>query len=98
MMPKFEAIPLSEAKLRSATGRRAQITQEYLAYIKELQAGQAGRLQPGEGETVGAVRRRLGAAAKLFGKPVTIKRVGDEVFFWLGGQEQTTRRRRGKSS
>ena len=96
-MPKFEAIPLSEAKLKSATGKRAQIAQEYLAYIKELQAGQAGRLQPAEGETAAAIRRRLGAAAKLFGRPVTIKRVGDEVFFWLGGQEQTKRRRRRKS-
>ena len=51
-MPKFEAIPLSEAKLKSATDKRAQITQEYLVYIEELQAGQAGRLQPAEGETV----------------------------------------------
>ena len=96
-MPKFEAIPLSEAKLKSATGRPAQITQEYLAYIEKLEPGQAGRLQPAEGETIAAIRRRLGAAAKLSGKPVTIKRVGDEVFFWLGGQEQTTRRRRRKS-
>ena len=96
-MPNFEAIPLSEAKERSTTGRPARITQEYLAYIEELQAGQAGRLQPAEGETVAATRRRLGAAAKLSGKSVTIKRVGDEVFFWLGGQEQTTKRRRRKS-
>ena len=96
-MPKFEAIPLSEAKLKSATGKRAQITQEYLAYIKELQAGQAGRLQPAEGETVAAIRRRLGAAAKLFSKPVTIKREGNEVFFWVQEQKRTTRRGRRKS-
>ena len=94
-MPNFEAISLSEAKLKSTTGRPARITQEYLAYIEKLEPSQAGRLQPSEGETVAAIRRRLGAAAKLFGQPVTIKRVGDEVFFWLGGQ--TTRRRRRKS-
>ncbi len=96
-MPNFETIPLSEAKLRSATGKRAQIMHEYLAYIKELHAGHAGRLQPGEGETVAAVLRRLGAAAKLFGRPVTMKRVGEEVFFWATEQEQGSGRRRRKS-
>ena len=34
-MPNFEAIPLSEAKERSTTGRPARITQEYLAYIEK---------------------------------------------------------------
>ena len=96
-MPNFEVMPLSEAMLRSSTGRRAQIIQEYLAYIEKLEPGRAGKLQLAEGETVAAIRRRLGAAAKLFGKPVTIKRVGDEVFFWLKKEEQTTRRRRRKS-
>ena len=91
----IRTISLSEAKLKSTTGRPTRITQECLAYIEKLELSQAGRLQPSEGETVAAIRRRLGAAAKLFGQPVTIKRVGDEVFFWLGGQ--TTRRRRRKS-
>ena len=37
-IPNFELIPLDEAKLRSATGRAAQITQESLAYIESRQA------------------------------------------------------------
>ena len=87
----------AKLKLRSSTVRRAQITQEYLSNIEKLEPGQAGRLQPTEGETVAAIRRRVGAAAKLSGKPVTIKRVGQEVFFWVTEREQGTRRRRRKS-
>ena len=29
------------------------------------------------------VRRRLGVAAKLSGKDITIKRQGNEVYFWV---------------
>ena len=94
-MPKFDLIPVEEAMMKSATGKRAQMAQEYLGYIEQLKEGQAGRLQAAEGETVGAVRRRLGTAAKLAGKNLTIKRVGDEVYFWIA-EEAAPRRRRGR--
>ena len=94
-MPRFDLIPLGEAMLKSATGKRAQITQEYLGYIEQLKEGQAGRLQVAEGETIGAIRRRLGTAAKLAGKNLTIKRVGNEVYFWVE-EEAAPRRRRGR--
>ena len=90
-MPTFDQVPLQEAILKTATGKTAQITREYLNYIEELTEGQAGRLQPGEGESVATVRRRLGVAAKLSGKDITIKRQGDEVYFWV---EQNPRLRR----
>ena len=64
-MPTFELVPKPEAELKTATGKQAAITKEYLGYIDQLQEGQAGRLQPAEGESVATVRRRLGAAAKL---------------------------------
>ena len=64
-MPTFDQVPLQEAKLKTATGKTAQITKEYLGYIEQLPEGQAGRLQPVEGETLATVRRRLGVAAKL---------------------------------
>ena len=82
-MPTFDQVSLQEAMLKTANGKTAQITQEYLGYIEQLPEGQAGRLQPGEGETVATVRRRLGVAAKLSGKDITIKRQGDEVYFWV---------------
>ncbi len=90
-MPTFDQVPLQEAMLKTATGKTAQITKEYLGFIEQLTQGQAGRLQPGEGETLATVRRRLGVAAKLSGKDITIKREGNEVYFWV---EQNPRVRR----
>ncbi len=90
-MPTFDQVPLQEAKLKTATGKTAQITKEYLDFIEQLTEGQAGRLQPGEGETLATGRRRLGVAAKLSGKDITIKRQGNEVYFWV---EPTPRLRR----
>ena len=55
---------------------------QYQGYIKKVSAGDTGRLTPGKGETPAAVRRRLGAAAKALGVQLTVKRVGDRVFFW----------------
>ena len=95
-MPKFDLIPVEKAMMKSATGKRAQMAREYLGYVEQLgEEGQAGRLQAAEGETVGAVRRRLGTAAKLAGKNLTIKRVGDEVYFWVK-EEAAPKRRRGR--
>ena len=99
-MPKFELIPLTEAELNSATGKRAKVIREYVGYIQQLQegqAGQAGKLRITEGETGAAVRRRLGAAAKLAGTDLNIKRAGDEVYFWVrSGQPGRPRRKRGR--
>ncbi len=82
-MPTFDQVPLQEAMLKTATGKTAQITQEYLGYIEQLTEGQAGKLQPGESESVATVRRRIGVAAKLSGKDITVKRQGNEVYFWV---------------
>ncbi len=95
-MPTFDQVPLQEAMLKTTTGKTAQITQEYLGYIDQLPEGQAGRLQPGEGESVATVRRRLGvAAAKLSSKDITIKRQGNEVYFWVQQEPRPRRQRRG---
>lgn len=95
-MPDFELISEAEAKIISATGKRAEITKEYLGYIGQLQEGQAGRLQAIEGETPGAVRRRLGAAAKLAEKDLVIKRAEDVIYFWLTPEPAKSPRRRGR--
>ena len=94
-MPTFDEVPLQAAILKTATGKTAQITQEYLGYIEQLTEGQAGRLQPGEGETVATVRRRLGVAVKLSSRDITIKRQGDEVYFWV--QQEPRLRRQSRS-
>ena len=101
-MPKLDIVPIEEARGKSASeGKRAQILQEYLGYIDRLTKGQAGRLVPGDGETVSTIRRRIGAAARQAGKKLSIRRVGDEVYFWTEGRKAGNGRRgsgRGASS
>ena len=92
-IPTFELIPHRDALLRSATGKRAQIMKEYVGYIEQLKDGRAEKLRATDGETVAAVRRRLGAAARMIGKDLVIKRSGDEVFFWDQSQAKPKRGR-----
>ncbi len=92
-MPTFEVLSKSEAELKTATGKRAELTKEYLGYIQGLRKGQAGKLTAGVGESVAAVRRRLGSAARAAGKDLTIKRTGDDVYFWIAEHAGNGRRR-----
>ncbi len=92
-MPIFERVPLAEAKMKTASGKRAQIIAEYVRYIEQLGDGEAGRLQAEQGEPITTVRRRLGAAARQLGRTLTIRRTGDEVYFWA---TETRRRGRGR--
>lgn len=82
-MPRFDVLTIPEAQARSATGKRAQLLQEYMDYIQRVPSGQAGELQAGPGETTNAVRRRLGAAAKATGKTLVIRRAENVVYFWV---------------
>ena len=93
-MPKFDQVPLGEAKMKTTSGKRAQIIAEYVRYIEQLGDGEAGRLQAAEGEPITTVRRRLGAAARQLEKSLTIRRTGDEIYFWT---EETRRRGRGRA-
>ncbi len=103
-MPKLDIVPMEEAKVKtnseSASRRkRAQILQEYSGYIDQLTKGQAGRLVAGAGETTATVRRRLGDAARAAGHKLTIRRAGDEVYFWVERRKSGNgRRRRGKGA
>ena len=47
-MPTFDLVPKNEAELKTASGKRAMIVNEYIEYLNQLQDGQAGRLQPVE--------------------------------------------------
>ena len=93
-MPRFDRVPLGEARMKTASGIRAQIIAEYVGYIEQLGDGEAGRLQAAEGEKLSTVRRRLGAGARQLKRSLTIRRTGDEIYFWA---EETRRRRRGRS-
>ena len=99
-MPKLDVVPIEEARGKTASGgKRAQILQEYRGYIDQLKSGQAGRLVAGAGETTATVRRRIGAAARAAGKSLTIRRAGDEVYFWVERRGAANgRRRKGKGA
>ncbi len=98
-MPTFEVVPLQEARLKTATGRAARNAREYTDYIQQLEEGQAGKLQVAEDEKIMTIRRRLTIAANLLGKELTVKRTGDELYFWVEpAQEDKPRQRRRRST
>ena len=104
-MPKLDVIRIEEAKVKTTSEsasvrKRAQILLEYRGYIDQLKSGQAGRLVAGAGETTATVRRRIGAAARSAGHKLTIRRAGDEVYFWAAERPGATngRRRRGRGA
>ena len=103
-MPKLDIVPIEEAKAKTTSEsasvrKRAQTLQEYLGYIDRLKSGEAGRLVAGAGETTATVRRRIGAAARAGGKNLTIRRAGNEVYFWVERRRSGNgRRRRGKGA
>ena len=85
-MPTFEIMSAMEAQVEMALmGRRGNVLREYIGYIEQVGSEHAGKLTAQEGETTAAVRRRLGAAAQLLGKTLTVTRDGQVVYFWEGG-------------
>ena len=48
-MPRFDTLPLHEARANSATGQWAALLQEYMGYIQRIASRQVGKLDPGEG-------------------------------------------------
>lgn len=81
-MPDFDVVALDEARLKTLSGRQGQIFTQYSQYIKRLEGGQAGKLKADSNEKVTTVRRRLVTTARLLGVELTIKRTGDELYFW----------------
>jgi hypothetical protein len=84
-MPVCTYISLQDALI--ATHQRWQLRNfmsEYLDYIQDVPLGRAGRLHVSEGEPDSPiiVRRRLDGVAKAFNIPLTIKRTGQDIFYW----------------
>jgi len=82
-MSEFELLPMDPVVGSFANPKQVHISREYVGYIDKLEAGQMGRLRPAEGETLLAVRRRLGMAAKLSGKRLEIRNMKGEIYFWF---------------
>jgi len=92
-MPEFTVVPLDEARMKTISGRQGQIVKQYSQYIEQLESGKAGRLQAAPGEKVTTLRRRLVTTAKMLGKDVTIKRSGEELYFWVKAADEEAPRR-----
>jgi hypothetical protein len=94
-MPKFEIVPLREAQASTVAGRQGRFIQEYICYIRQIPQGQAGKLHLGEHENPVTIRRRLASAAQARDIKLTIKRSGQDVYFWSEdrGEEQPRRKR-----
>jgi hypothetical protein len=94
-MPEFTTVSVTEAKVRTTSGRQKAFLHEYADYIQKLPMGQAGRLRIGDEEKHQTVRRRLAVAAKAMNIPLIIKRSGDAVYFWredTGDQQPRAKR------
>jgi hypothetical protein len=93
--PEFTTVSVQEAKVRTIPGRQGSSMNEYIDYIQKLPQGQAGRLRVGEQEKHATIRRRLVTAAKAMNIPLTIKRSGNDLYFWReDGEEQPRSKRR----
>jgi hypothetical protein len=84
-MPECTYVSLQDALI--ATHQRWQLREfmnEYLDYIQSVPRRRAGRLHVsvGEPDSPIAVRRRLAAVANAFNIPLTIKRTGQDIYYW----------------
>jgi hypothetical protein len=96
-MPEFTTVSVTEAKLRTTSGRQKTFLDDYVTYIQQLPKGQAGRLRIWESENPLTIRRRLAGAAQALGITLSIKRSGRDVYFWReDGQAEKPQRRRGR--
>jgi hypothetical protein len=93
-MPEFAIISLNEAHMRTIAGRQGRYMSEYADYIQQVPQGQAGRLRGGESENPLTIRRRLATAAQRLGIHLTIKRSGQDVYFWQEATEEEQPRRK----
>jgi hypothetical protein len=86
-MPEFTTVSVTEAQLRTTSGRQKAFLHEYTDYIQQLPKGQAGRLRIGESENPLTIRRRLAVAAQTLGVNLIIKRSGQDIYFWKDERE-----------
>jgi hypothetical protein len=93
-MAQFGKIPLREARLKTFSGRNADIVNEYASYIQSLAPDESGTLSLETGEKAVTVRRRLTQAAKALDTKLIIRLSGDTLYLWKGttGEEHPTGR------
>ncbi len=74
--------------------RTGELGAKPIGYVERVGDGEAGVLTTGEGETILAIRRRLGAAAEALGRSLDVRRAGNAVYFWVQGGRRRGRPRK----
>lgn len=83
-MAKVDFVPVDQAKLLTRRlSPRELVLEEYKGYVEKLTSETAGRLSMEENDRPATIRNRLLRAAKALGKEIEIRRVKNEIFFWL---------------
>jgi hypothetical protein len=85
-MPEFTTVSVTEAQVRTLSGRQRQYLNEYAGYIQQLSQGKAGKLHVWENEKPTTIRRRLTVVAQMLGIPLTIRRSENDIYFWSEGE------------
>jgi hypothetical protein len=93
-MPEFTTVSITDAQLRTTSGRQKTFLHEYADYIQQLPKGQAGKLHVLENENPLTIRRWLVSAAEALGVPLVIKRSGADIYFWREEKEEEPRNKR----
>ena len=82
-MAKFGKVKLKDAKnVKKKVGRQAKILEEYKGYILAIDKAHAGKFTIENDKEGFAVRNRLKRAAEALNTDITIKKRGNEMYFW----------------
>jgi hypothetical protein len=87
-MPDFAIVSLQDAKLKTLSGRQRTYINEYAGYIQQLSPGEAGMLHVEGDEKLTTITRRLTVTAQMLGITLTIKRSGEDIYFWTEGEAE----------
>ena len=81
-MDKVEYVPLEEAKSAKRKIKKSKVVEEVEAILKKLPQGQSGKIVA-KTEKPQTAKNRVFRVVKMLGmKNVTVKRVGDVVYFY----------------
>ena len=81
--PRFTKIPIGEAlALRKPVGS-SKVLEEYKKYIVSLGSKEAGKFEVSSDKEGQMLRTRIIRSAKALGLDVTVKKINNEILFWL---------------
>lgn len=93
-MDKIEFVPIKEALSAKREVKKSKVVQEVEAKLKELTPGQSGKIVA-KTEKPQTVKNRVFRVVKMLGmKNVTVKRIGDVIYFYKEQEAEPKTRRK----